>query len=120
MVDWSKFSFFNYGHVVYQITCDHQCNNMLANILPGDPFLPPPQPRGWGQTVKIQLFQNIVMVHIKLNQICSNMKANILPTAAYPPFPFLPTDPYTPCNPEGGVMRSALNFFRTWSCCISN
>ena len=26
-------------------------------------------PRGWGKKVKIQLFQNMVMLHIKLNKI---------------------------------------------------
>ena len=29
-----------------------------------------------GQKVKIKLFQNIVMLHIKLNRECSNMVAN--------------------------------------------
>ena len=26
---------------------------------------PPPDPGGWGQKVEIQLFQNMVMLHIK-------------------------------------------------------
>ena len=34
---------------------------LLKNILPTDP----PDPLGWGQKVKIQLFQNMVMLHIK-------------------------------------------------------
>ena len=44
----------------------------LANIFPAHP----PDPRG--QKVKIQLFQNMVMLHIKLNAItkCSNMVAH--------------------------------------------
>ena len=37
------------------------CINMVANILPIDPL---PRPFRWGQKVKIQLFQNIVMLHI--------------------------------------------------------
>ena len=41
---------------------------MAANVLPIDPYLPPPPPRIWrcGQKVKIQIFKNIVMLHIKL------------------------------------------------------
>ena len=40
---------------------------MVAYILPVDPQ--PLDPRGWGQKVKIQLFQNMVMLHIKLKGI---------------------------------------------------
>ena len=48
---------------------------------------PPPIPWGWGQYVKIQLFQNIVMLHIKLKRITkrSNMVANVLPADPPPP-----------------------------------
>ena len=44
-------------------------------------------PRGWGQKVKIHLFQNMGILHIKLKRItkCSNMVANILPTYLPPP-----------------------------------
>ena len=38
---------------------------MVANIMPADP--PPPNPGG--QKVKIQLFQNMVILHIKLKAI---------------------------------------------------
>ena len=46
---------------------------------------PPPNPRG--QKVKIQLFQNNVILHIEIKGIrkCSNMVANVLP--ADPPDP---------------------------------
>ena len=39
-----------------------------------------PDPRWWGQNVKIQLFQNMFMFlyHIKWNRECSNMQAHIL------------------------------------------
>ena len=47
-----------------------------------------------------------VAYQIKENQECSNMVANILP-ADHPP------------DPGDGVDRSKFNFFRTWSCCIS-
>ena len=38
---------------------------MVASILPADA----PRPRGWGQKVKIRLFQNMVMLHIELKGI---------------------------------------------------
>ena len=44
-----------------------KCNNMVANILPAEPHtLSPltPQPWGWDQKVKIQLNQNMAMLHI--------------------------------------------------------
>ena len=50
------------------------------------------------QKVEIQLFQNMVMLHIKGNRKCSNMVAKVL---------------------GGGVKMSKFNFFRTWSCCKS-
>ena len=37
---------------------------MISNVLSAGPL-----PWGWGQKVKIQLFQNMVMLHIKLNCI---------------------------------------------------
>ena len=57
--------------------------DMVANILPKNPLppIPPTPPWIWGQKVEIQLFQNMVMLHIKLKGItkCSNMVAIILP-----------------------------------------
>ena len=44
-----------HDHVANQIQWNHKCSN-----------LPPPRPRGG---VNIELFQNIVMWHIKLNGI---------------------------------------------------
>ena len=51
---------------------------MEANILPTHP----PWPCCWDQKVKIQLFQNIIMLHFKLKGIIkrSSLVANILPT----------------------------------------
>ena len=114
-----------------------------------------PQPWGCGQKVKIQLFQNTVMLHITLkgitnattwqqifcpqtsthpptlgvtskcqlfsehghvayqikgNHKCSNMVAKIFSRQ---------TPPLRP-DPGGGAKGSKFNFFRTWSCCISN
>ena len=54
-----------YGHVAYQINLNHECSNMVANILLADPLpLPPLDPGGWDQKVKIQVFLNIIMLHI--------------------------------------------------------
>ena len=49
-----------HGHATYQVKGNHECNNMVANILHADP------PPLWGG---IQLFQSMVMLHIKLNGI---------------------------------------------------
>ena len=70
-VKMSKLTFSKHGHVAYQLKWNHKCSHMVANISPTDP----PQGPG-GQKVKIKLFQNIVMLHIKGNRECSNMVAN--------------------------------------------
>ena len=57
--------------------------------------------RGWGQNSTFSEHGHVAY-QIKENHKCSNMVANILPT-----------------DPGDGVNRSKLNFFRTWSCCIS-
>ena len=65
-----KTAFSEYGHFAYQIKGNDTYSNMLVNILPVDPH----DPRGGGgggrcQKVKLQLFQNMVMLHIKLKGI---------------------------------------------------
>ena len=45
-----------------------KCSSKVANICPEMPT-PLPRPWGWGQKVKIQLFQNMVMLHIKIKII---------------------------------------------------
>ena len=55
-------TFSEYGHVAYQIKGNEACINMVANILPVYPLS---RPWGWGQMVIFQLFQNMVMLHIK-------------------------------------------------------
>ena len=80
-------TFSEHGHVAYQIKGNHMCSNMVANILPADPPPPPPPDPGNGvNKIKIQLFQNMVMLHIILNGLmkCSNMIANILPADPHP------------------------------------
>ena len=65
-----KINFSKHGHVAYQIKWNHKFSHMVANISPTNP------PGPWGQKVKIKLFQDIVMLHIKGNRECSNMVAN--------------------------------------------
>ena len=61
-------SFFTeHGHVAYQIKKNYECSNMVANFA-SRPQIPQDH-KVWGQNVKIQLFQNIVMLHIKLKGI---------------------------------------------------
>ena len=71
----SKFTFSFFQNMVilhnYQIKGNESCSNMVANILPADPLA-----LGWGQKVKIQLFQSIAY-QIKGNRECSNRVANI-------------------------------------------
>ena len=59
----SLFNFSEHGHIAYQIKWNHACSNMLVNILPAFPHPPSPNPQ---VKVKIKLFQNMVMLHIKL------------------------------------------------------
>ena len=81
-------------HVAYQIYGNHECSNMVANILPTDPPPPPPPDPGWWvKRPKFNISEHShVAYQIKGNHICSNM-ANILPQPPPPP------------NPWGGVKR---------------
>ena len=58
-----KSTFSEHVHVAYQIKWNHKSSNMVVNILSADLTARP-----WGG-VKIQLLQNMVMLHIKLNGI---------------------------------------------------
>ena len=60
-----KSTFSEHGHFAYRTECNREYSNMVANILPADT----PPTLGWGQKVEIQLFQNMVMSHIKQNEI---------------------------------------------------
>ena len=53
----SNLTFAEHDHVAYQIKGNRKCSSMVANILPAAPLSP--------QKVKTQLFQNMVMLHIK-------------------------------------------------------
>ena len=103
---------------------------------------PPPPPDPWRQKLKIQLFQNMVILHIKLKAITNAV--TILP-AAFPPTPdprvkrsnltFAEHDHVAyqikgnrrcsnmvanilPAAPSP-LRRSKFNFFRKLSCCTS-
>ena len=59
-----KIHFFSeYVHVAYQIKGNDACSNMIANIMPADTPL-----TLWGgvKGSKFELFQNMVMLHMKL------------------------------------------------------
>ena len=64
-------------------------SNMLANILPVDPH-----PNGWGQKVKIQLYQTMIMSIIKLKGIPHAAKCKHI---------------FTPSTP--GVVSNVKNIF---------
>ena len=68
------------GHVEYQIKGNHECIDIVANTLRNTPP-PPPHTHThthsltlgvWNQQVKSQLFQNMVMSHIKLKGIMNS------------------------------------------------
>ena len=70
----SKLTFSEHGHVAYQIKGSLNCNNLVANLKPSDPPPPPPPPPDpGGQKVKIQLFQNMVMLHNNTIQYNTNI-----------------------------------------------
>ena len=72
-------TFSEHGHVAYQNKENHECSNMVANILPADPQ--PPTLGMWsvGQNSAFSEHGHVAY-QIKENQECSNMIANILPT----------------------------------------
>ena len=67
----SKLFFSEHGHVAYQIKENHKCSNTEATILPANILTSPPPPMTLVDGVKIQLFQNMVMLHIKLKEIAN-------------------------------------------------
>ena len=85
-------TFSEHGHVAYQIKEKHECANMVENILPTDPLplLHPALPLGMGLVGQINLFQNMVMLHIKLKE--TRMRQNGSKYFAYRlPYPLPPT-----------------------------
>ena len=104
---WSKgqnSTFSEYGYVAYQIKWNHKCSNLVANILPAAQTQTPPltlRVKGLNSTF---LEQGHVAYQIEGNHDCSNMVAIFC----------------TQTPPLTLGMGSKFNFFRTWSCCISN
>ena len=91
-----------HGHVAYQIKGNHE---MLQHGSKYFARRPSHDPRRWGQKVKIQLFQNMVMLHIRLKGIstCSNMIENILPK--------IPSTPPDPGDGSIGQIQLFQNMF---------
>ena len=77
---------------------------MEATILPADPY-PTPMTLWFGSNSTFSEYGHVAP-RIEEFYISSNKVANILPT--------------DPPAPGDGVSRSSFNFFRTWSCNISN
>ena len=98
-----RLNFSEYGHGAYQIKENHECSNMVANILPA--YLLPQNPRD-GTIGRNSTFSEHghVAYQIKWNQ---EMQQHGSKYFAWPHAP-------DPAN------RSKVNFFRTLSCCISN
>ena len=82
-----------------------KCSSMVANILPTDPSLT----LGMGSIGQNSTFS--VLGHVAY-QIISNHQMQLHGSKYFARRP-LP-------DPWDGVNRSKFNFFRTWSCCISN
>ena len=54
-----------------KLKVNETCSNIVAHNLPADQPTPIPRALVWSQKVKFQLFQNMVMLHIKLNGIAN-------------------------------------------------
>ena len=104
-------TFSEHGHVAYQIKQNHECSNMVANILSADPprqsrcsnmvanILPTDsRPWGWMESGQNSTYcgHGHVTYQIKENYKCSNMVAGR-------PSP----------DPWYRISRSKFNFFRT-------
>ena len=97
-------TFLEQGNVAYQIKGNHECTNMVANILPADPQYP--HTLGMRAIGQNSSFSECVMLHIIIywNHKCSNKVAFFLP----------------PGPPDLNCQKVKFNFFRTMSCCILN
>ena len=74
-----------HSHFAYQIKENHECSNMVANILPADTTQRHPATLGMGSVGQNSTFSEHghVAYQIKENQECSNMVATILPSDPY-------------------------------------
>ena len=137
-------TFSEHGHVANQIKGNHQMQQHGSKYVARIPL---PDPEEWSQKVKLQPFQNMVILHIKLMGItkCSSNVANILPSDPYLTLGMgsidhnetILEDGHVACqikgltecssmvanilpDPGDWVNGSKFNFFITWSCCILN
>ena len=103
-VKMSKFNFLEYGPVAYQIEENHECSNMVANILPAEP--PAPPTLGMGSIGQNSTFSEhgYVVYQIKGNHEMQLHGSKHF--ACRPPY-FSPTP-----LPWDRVHRSKFNFFQ--------
>ena len=100
----SKSAISEHCHAAYQSKGNHECSNIVANILPADCH---PLTLGFGSKGYYFTFSEYghVAYQIKegsqMQQHCSKY--------------FARRHPY----PGDVIKRSKINFFRTWSCCLS-
>ena len=114
----STFNSSEHSHVAYQIKVNYECSNLIANILPVYPC--PPQPLSWpwvgGHNVKIKLFQNTVVLHIKLKGItnAAREKKIVCPQTPqpYPPLS-LGVESKGQNSPFSELLHIKLNILRT-------
>ena len=102
-------TFSEYGHVAYQIKLNHKCSNMSAPIYPP----PPPPPTlllGIGSVGQNSAFSE--HGHVEC-QIKGKHEMQQHSSKYFVCSPSLP-------HPWDRVNRSKFDFFRIWSCCISN
>ena len=74
----NKTTLSEHGHVAYQIKENHECSNMVANILPTDP--PPLGMDGVSRSEYIFSEHCHVAYLIKEKHKCNNLLENIIPT----------------------------------------
>ena len=86
-----------------------KCSDIVAFILPTDPSPSSRHdPRGWGQKVKVKLFQNMAMLHIKFWGITNYTKYSSKCFARRPPSPREPRQIST-FSEHGHMLHHAHN-----------
>ena len=97
----SKFNFSENGHAAYQIKRNHECSNMVANILPADSPLRAPT-LGVGSKGQNSTFSEHAHVayQIEWNDACSNMVADNFTRRP-------PSSP--PSRPDTGIGKKGQN-----------
>ena len=110
-VKMSKFNFFR--TCSYLIKGMHEFSNMVVNILPADPH---PDTGGEALWSKFNLFQYMVMLHIKIMGLRMRQHGSKY-------FAHRPRHPHPspPLGPRGQKVK--LSFFGSlslWPCCILN